>query len=221
MADPTTVEMCLQLTDSPTEVCGLSSASGKLAGIFFDATVLEVPRSQLGFESGEIGIGQRCREDNVTACGLTADISGMSAAYRFNLGLEVGSGGQWTGNRSAYLGCFYMTGARSIQLLSSGWDLGLSFVNTDGSTYSRMYKPLFSPNFPQLGLPGSGGAADLRLSTGCDYGVINVRVPTGDAHAQSCLSCTEVTLRMVDYQLAEVSACAVLQTYFIYVYTYK
>jgi hypothetical protein len=58
MADPSTLEICLQLTDSPSEVCGLSSANGRLTGIFFDSLALGLNRATLGFENGEIGIGK-------------------------------------------------------------------------------------------------------------------------------------------------------------------
>lgn len=205
MADPTTVEVCLQTTDIPSAVCGRSSSQGQLAGIFFDSSVLSAPRAQLGFEGGDFGIGMRCAENNLTTCGIRGDVSGLNALYKFDYGLEITSGGSWTGDRSARLGCFYMTGPRSIQLPLDGWHVGLSYVDTDGGTYSRMFKPLFTPAFPQLGVPESDGVLDLRVVRTCDYGVLNMRLPTADAHAQSCLTCTEATMRLIDYQLVEVS----------------
>jgi hypothetical protein len=205
MADPTTLEVCLKLTDSPPEVCGLSSSKGQLTGIFFGASSLGVPVAELGFERGEIGVGQRCASQGVVTCG-DADISGLFAKYNFTYGLAVDSGGGWFNNRSASLGCFYITGTRALTPPLEGWDFGLTFRDTDGvGTYSRMYKPLFSPLYPQLGTAGGAGALDLREIRGCDYGVSNVRLASSDAHAASCLTCTDVSLRLVDYQLAEVS----------------
>lgn len=81
---------------------------------------------------------QRCAEDGATTCGLEADIRGTVASYNFNYGLAITSGGSWAGNRSTNLGCFYVTGARSLQPTVAGWDVGLSFLDTDGGTYSRM-----------------------------------------------------------------------------------
>jgi hypothetical protein len=57
---------------------------------------------------------------------------------------------------------------------------------------------------PQLGAPNGGNVLDLRFINTCNYGINNVRVPSSDAHADSCLTCTDVSIRLVDYQLTEV-----------------
>ena len=157
-------------------------------------------RALIGFEEvGNLRLGRTCPVDNVTTCGA-ADVNAVTVDYNFDYGLEFTNGTAWDGNQTASFGCLYLTGPSILTVPAGGWPVGLHFLDTEGGTYSKMSKPLFTESYPQLAT--LLGPYDLTPS--CRYSTVNVRMPLGDSQATSCQVCTNVSIRQVDYKLTEV-----------------
>lgn len=114
----------------------------------------------------------------------------------------MASGGAWSNNQTASLGCFYITGPRAILPPALGWNVGVTYQNTgpQGNLRSVMSRPIFSPAYPQLGT----ASETIDFTAGCDFNTINVRMPLADSAASTCQVCSTVRVTQVDFQLIEV-----------------
>jgi hypothetical protein len=129
------LQVCLSVTREYPGCAG-SSDRGQLDGVFFKTDVFGegVDPSELSiFGSDKLALAYpycvRTGSGSVTECNGVGLGSGL-LDYDFDMGFSLASPVTWSGNQTAELGCFYITGPSAFAPPADGWVVGFKYSNT-------------------------------------------------------------------------------------------
>lgn len=131
------IQVCLSVT-SEYPGCAGSSSKGQLDAIFFktDAFGEGVDPAEVSIFGSDKVVLQYpyCVRDStggVTGCEGASLGANRLIDYDFDMGFRLANPISWSGNRTADLGCFYVTGPSAFSPPPDGWVVGFKYSNTD------------------------------------------------------------------------------------------